>query len=69
MILALVFPWTDQEISQIVVDKNDPAIIYASTLGRFIYKSVDDGNSWEMKRGDTSTLGTSRIYDILLLPD
>jgi len=61
--------WTGQEITKIAVDPFNSSIVYVSTLGRFIYKSEDDGDLWELKRGETNTLGTSRIYDITVDPD
>jgi photosystem II stability/assembly factor-like uncharacterized protein len=61
--------WTNQEITQISVDPANASIIYVSTLGRFVYKSIDNGVSWEIKRGESNTLGTSRIYDIAVDPD
>jgi photosystem II stability/assembly factor-like uncharacterized protein len=61
--------WSNQEITKILIDPFDSSVIYVATLGRFIYKSIDDGNSWELKRGETNTLGTSRIYDLGIDPD
>jgi photosystem II stability/assembly factor-like uncharacterized protein len=61
--------WTNQEITKIAIDPANPAVVYVATLGRFIYKSSDDGDSWLMKRGETNLLGTSRIYDIAIDPD
>ncbi len=59
----------DKDIVKIAVDPSNSSIIYAATLGRFLYKSIDAGNTWEMKRGDTATrLGASSIYDIVIDP-
>jgi len=60
--------WTNQEFTQISVDPRNASIVYVSTLGRFVYKSIDNGISWEMKRGESDALGTSRIYDIAVDP-
>jgi photosystem II stability/assembly factor-like uncharacterized protein len=61
--------WVDQEMTQIAIDEKNTSVIYISTLGRFIYKSEDNGNTWELKRGISGLLGTSRIYDIAIDPD
>jgi len=61
--------WTGQEITKIAIDPFNSSVVYASTLGRFIYKTENDGDSWDLKRGDANTLGTSRIYDIAVDPD
>jgi photosystem II stability/assembly factor-like uncharacterized protein len=34
------------EINNIVVDPRDPAHLFAGTLGRGVYRSVDGGTSW-----------------------
>ncbi|MBD3291270.1 hypothetical protein GF337_20890, partial [candidate division KSB1 bacterium] len=59
----------DKDIVKIAVDPSNSSVIYAATLGRFLYKSGDGGSTWEMKRGETSTrLGASSIYDIVVDP-
>lgn len=60
--------WTDQLISKIEIDPANVAIIYAATLGRFIYKSTDGGITWALKRGITNQLPGSRIFDIVTAP-
>ncbi len=60
--------WNGQKISSIIVDPLNSNIIYASTLGRFIYKSENAGDSWIMIRGVTDRLPTSQIYDIIIHP-
>lgn len=60
----------DKDIVKIAVDPSNSSVVYAATLGRFIYKSVDDGITWEMIRGETATrLGASSIYDIVVDPE
>jgi photosystem II stability/assembly factor-like uncharacterized protein len=61
--------WTDQTITKIEVDYSDHSIVYAATLGRYLYKSIDSGITWELKRGTSDALGASRIYDIAIDPD
>ena len=61
--------WTDQIITKIAIDYSDPVVLYAATLGRYLYKSTDSGFSWELKRGTNDILGASRIYDIAIDPD
>jgi len=58
--------WSGQEIGKIVVDNINPSIVYAATQGRYIYKSTDAGDTWEMKRGNTGQLGATRIFDLLI---
>lgn len=56
----------DKPVSKISVDPLTTTTIYCATLGRYIYKSVDNGVTWEMLR---TGLPTSNIYDVVIDPD
>ncbi|MEJ2634358.1 MAG: hypothetical protein P8184_03585 [Calditrichia bacterium] len=60
--------WSGQEYKKIAVDPGNSSIVYAATLGRYIYKSIDGGTAWTLIRGTSKTLPTSRIYDIEIDP-
>ena len=61
--------WNGQKISAIVIDRLNPDILYVSTLGRFIYKSLDRGATWNMIRGVNDRLPASQIYDVAIHPE
>ncbi|OGC35588.1 hypothetical protein A2311_05345 [candidate division WOR-1 bacterium RIFOXYB2_FULL_48_7] len=62
----------DQTFRSLAVAKNDPKLVYVGTEGNGIFKSTDEGVSWQWVRTglyyDTHNLAYPEIYDISLDP-
>lgn len=60
----------DSPSTSIVLDKNSPVdkrTLYVSVYGKGVFKSIDDGKSWEL-RNDGIT-GSLAAFELTLLPD
>jgi len=55
------------DITNIQVDPTDGDVIYASSYGRYVYRSLDGGTTWTMERGATGSLGSTTNFNDLIL--
>jgi photosystem II stability/assembly factor-like uncharacterized protein len=58
--------------THIILDEKSPAgnrILYAAGYGKGVYKSIDDGETWELKINGIKGRGNLNVYKLLLLPD
>ena len=59
-------------LTHIILDEKSPAgkrTLYAAAYGRGVYKSTDDGETWELKINGMKGNGNLNVHRLLLLPD
>ena len=59
-------------LTHIILDEKSPAnerTLYAAGYGRGVYKSMDDGETWELKASGMKGTGNLNVYKLLLARD